>query len=167
MENKLFMLTSLCLFGLFLFSLLFGLFLSSLLLLLLLLFLCRSCLGVLALPREKLLPDLGRTRIEEERLRRKTLVKDFENFSFGKKLLTKCKRCFLWSSCYQFLLKLFILHWLLDSLLFVFTFLIFLFTLGKLRCLSVKQAPELFAAPRRPEKTNVRHTYWEIWQDKC
>ena len=61
LENKHFTLTSLCLFGLFLFSLQFGLFLCFLLFLLLL-FLCSSCLGlaVLALPREKLLPDLER-----------------------------------------------------------------------------------------------------------
>ena len=41
----------------------------------------------------------------------------------------------------------------------------FSFTSGKLRCLSAKQAPELFAAPRRPEKRNVRNTFWEIWHN--
>ena len=33
-----------------------------------------------------------------------------------------------------------------------------IFTLGKLRCQSAKQAPELFAAPPQPERYNVIHT---------
>ena len=146
LENKHFILTSLCLFGLFLFSLLFGLFLCFLLFLLLL-FLCSSCLGlgVLALSREKLLPDLERVSTSSQTRIFYLFSPQLFNFSFT-------------------LGKLFI-YFVQTFYLFSLQLFNFSFTSGKLRCLSAKQAPELFAAPRRPEKRNARHTFWEIWHN--